>query len=288
METKIEHVLVAGAGQMGTGIAQVTLAAGFSVTLFDIAESQLEKARAKIAAGLAKAEKRGKLAEGVTVEGALSRLETTTDFSGGAFDLAIEVAPEREALKRDLLAHLALVVKQGGLIATNTSSLSITRLATATGRVEDFVGMHFMNPVPVMALVEVIPGLATSEAAKETAVSFVKAIGKVPSVCRDLPGFVVNRLLIPMLNEACCALSDGAATPEEIDNAMKLGAGMPMGPLALADMIGLDTCLAIMEVLQAGYGEDKYRPSPLLRQYVDAGWLGKKTGRGFYKYDEAK
>ncbi len=281
----IEHVLVAGAGQMGTGIAQVTVAAGLKVTLYDIAQTQLDKARERIAAGLAKAEKRGKLAEGVTVESALSSLSLTTDFSGGEFDLAIEVAPEREDLKRELLGRLARVVKSDGIIATNTSSLSITRLATATGRMESFVGMHFMNPVPVMALVEVIPGLATSDAARDAAIAFVRRIGKTPSVCKDLPGFVVNRLLIPMLNEACCALADGAATPSEIDDAMKLGAGMPMGPLALADMIGLDTCLAIMEVLQRGYGEDKYRPSPLLRQYVDAGWLGRKSGRGFYKYE---
>ncbi len=281
----IEHVLVAGAGQMGTGIAQVTVAAGLKVTLYDIAQTQLDKARERIAAGLAKAEKRGKLAEGVTVESALSSLSLTTDFSGGEFDLAIEVAPEREDLKRELLGRLARVVKSDGIIATNTSSLSITRLATATGRMESFVGMHFMNPVPVMALVEVIPGLATSDAARDAAIAFVRRIGKTPSVCKDLPGFVVNRLLIPMLNEACCALADGAATPSEIDDAMKLGAGMPMGPLALADMIGLDTCLAIMDVLQRGYGEDKYRPSPLLRQYVDAGWLGRKSGRGFYKYE---
>ena len=281
----IEHVLVAGAGQMGTGIAQVTVAAGLKVTLYDIAESQLSKAKERIVAGLSKAEKRGKLGEGVTVESALSSLTLTTDFEGGAFDLAIEVAPERESLKKELLGRLAKVVKPDGIIATNTSSLSITRLAAATGRMDAFVGMHFMNPVPVMALVEVIPGLATSEATRDAAAAFVRRIGKTPSVCRDLPGFVVNRLLIPMLNEACCALADGAATPREIDDAMKLGAGMPMGPLALADMIGLDTCLAIMEVLQQGYGEDKYRPSPLLRQYVDAGWLGKKTGRGFYKYE---
>lgn len=281
----IEHVLVAGAGQMGTGIAQVTVAAGLKVTLYDIAQTQLDKARERIAAGLAKAERRGKLAEGVTVESALSSLALTTDFSGGEFDLAIEVAPEREELKRELLGRLARVVKSDGIIATNTSSLSITRLATATGRMESFVGMHFMNPVPVMALVEVIPGLATSDAARDAAIAFVRRIGKTPSVCKDLPGFVVNRLLIPMLNEACCALADGAATPSEIDDAMKLGAGMPMGPLALADMIGLDTCLAIMDVLQRGYGEDKYRPSPLLRQYVDAGWLGRKSGRGFYKYE---
>lgn len=280
-----ENVLVAGAGQMGTGIAQVILAAGLKVTLFDIAASQLDKAKERLAMGLAKFEKKGKLAEGLTAESAMAGLATTTDFSGGSFDMAIEVAPEREDLKKDLLARLAKVVKPDGVIATNTSSLSITRLSVATGRMESFVGMHFFNPVPVMGLVEIIPGLATSEATKAAAIEFAKKVGKTPTVCRDLPGFVVNRLLVPMLNEACCALSDGSATPEEIDNAMKLGAGHPMGPLALADMIGLDTCLAIMEVLQAGYGEDKYRPSPLLRQYVDAGWLGRKTGRGFYKYD---
>lgn len=279
----IRNVLVAGAGQMGTGIAQVALQAGMKVTLFDIAEGQLDRARERVAAGLTKADRRGKL-NGVTLAEAQAALTLTTDLSARDMDLAIEAAPESEPLKRDLIARLSEVVGEGGILATNTSSISITRLAQAAKRPDAFIGMHFMNPVPLMALVEVIPGLATSESTRERAADFVRAIGKTPVVCRDLPGFVVNRLLIPMLNEACFALLEGACSPQEIDDAMKLGAGLPMGPLALADMIGLDTCLAIMEVMQRGYGDDKYRPCPLLRQYVDAGWLGKKSGRGFFTY----
>ncbi len=279
----LRNLLVAGAGQMGAGIAQVALQAGLQVTLFDIAQAQLDKARARIDAGLDKSQRRGKLA-GVTLDEARAALALTTDFSGQRFDLVIEAAPECESLKCDLLARLSDAVGEGGFMATNTSSLSITRLARATRQPDAFIGLHFMNPVPLMALVEVIPGLATSEATRAQAIAFANRIGKTPIACRDLPGFVVNRLLIPMLNEACFALLEGASSPQEIDEAMKLGAGMPMGPLALADMIGLDTCLAIMEVLQRGYGDDKYRPCPLLRQYVDAGWLGKKSGRGFFTY----
>ncbi|MDR0965107.1 MAG: 3-hydroxybutyryl-CoA dehydrogenase [Myxococcales bacterium] len=281
MET--QNLLVAGAGQMGAGIAQIALQVGFHVTLYDIAQPQLDAARARIEAGLDKADKRGKLV-GVTLEQAKAALNSTTDFSHQCFDMVIEAAPEREALKSELLARLAQVVKAGGVLATNTSSLSITRLAAASGRPEAFIGLHFMNPVPLMALVEVIPGLATDEATRAQAIAFVTALGKTPIVCRDVPGFAVNRLLIPMLNEACFALFEGVASADELDAAMKLGAGMPMGPLALADLIGLDTCLAIMEVLQRDLGDDKYRPCPLLRQYVAAGWLGKKSGRGFFVY----
>lgn len=279
----LRNLLVAGAGQMGTGIAQVALQAGLQVTLFDIAQAQLDKARARIDAGLDKSQKRGKLVD-VTLDEAKAALTTTSDFPTRRFDLVIEAAPENASLKCDLLARLADAVDDGGFMATNTSSLSITRLAKAVRHPDAFIGLHFMNPVPLMALVEVIPGLATSEATRAQAIAFVNRLGKTPITCRDLPGFAVNRLLIPMLNEACFALLEGVSSPQEIDDAMRLGAGMPMGPLALADMIGLDTCLAIMEVMQDGFGDDKYRPCPLLRQYVDAGWLGKKTGRGFFTY----
>lgn len=279
-----EHVLVVGAGQMGAGIAQVALTAGLRVTLVDVAREAVDKGGVRIRGGLAKLREKGKLDEAMEAA-ALKRLTLSTSASEAReVDLAIEAATENEELKRRIFQELDRVVKPGGVLATNTSSIPITRIAAATKRPEAVIGMHFMNPVPVMKLVELIRGAATSDATYQRTAELARAMGKTLVTSRDYPGFIVNRILIPMLNEAAYALMEGLGTAEDIDTAMKLGTNQPMGPLELADFIGLDTVLFIAEVMHRGLGDPKYRPCPLLRQYVDAGWLGKKTGRGFHVY----
>jgi len=279
-----EHVLVVGAGQMGAGIAQIALTAGLRVTLVDVAKDAVEKGAGRIRSGLGKLREKGKLDEGAE-RAALDRLMSATSAKDAKdVDVAIEAATENEELKKRIFQDLDAVVRPGGVLATNTSSIPITRIAAATKRPEAVIGMHFMNPVPVMQLVELIRGAATSDATFETTRSLAQKMGKTVVTSRDYPGFIVNRILIPMLNEAAYALMEGLGTAEDIDTAMKLGTNQPMGPLQLADFIGLDTVLFIAEVMHRGLGDPKYRPCPLLRQYVDAGWLGKKTGRGFHVY----
>jgi len=280
-----EHVLVVGAGQMGAGIAQVALTAGLRVTLVDVAKDAVEKGAGRIRSGLGKLREKGKLDDGAE-RAALGRLTTSTSArEAPEVDVAIEAATENEELKKRIFQELDAVVRPGGVLATNTSSIPITRIAAATRRPEAVIGMHFMNPVPVMQLVELIRGAATSDATFERTRSLAQAMGKTVVTSRDYPGFIVNRILIPMLNEAAYALMEGLGTAEDIDTAMKLGTNQPMGPLQLADFIGLDTVLFIAEVMHRGLGDPKDRPCPLLRQYVDAGWLGKKTGRGFHVYE---
>jgi len=280
------HVLVVGAGQMGAGIAQVALTAGLRVTLVDVAKDAVEKGAGRIRAGLGKLREKGKLDEGAE-RAALGRLTTATMARDARdVDVAIEAATENEDLKKRIFLELDTVVRPGGVLATNTSSIPITRIAAATKRPASVIGMHFMNPVPVMQLVELIRGAATSDATFERTKALAQAMGKTVVSSRDYPGFIVNRILIPMLNEAAYALMEGLGTAEDIDTAMKLGTNQPMGPLQLADFIGLDTVLFIAEVMHNGLGDPKYRPCPLLRQYVDAGWLGKKTGRGFHVYEK--
>ncbi len=281
----INHILVVGAGQMGAGIAQVALQAGFQVTLADVSESSLAKGKAGIEKGLLKLVEKGKF-EAATKDAALKKLATATAIlEVKDVDAGIEAVPENEELKKKIFLELDQVVRPGGLLASNTSSIPITRMGASTKRPEAVIGMHFMNPVPIMALVEIIRGAATSDETYATTRAMAEKMGKTTVVSRDFPGFIVNRILIPMLNEACFALTEGIATVEDIDTAMKLGTNVPMGPLTLADFIGLDTVLNIAQVLHKGLGDDKYRPSPLLRQYVEAGWLGKKSGRGFYRYE---
>jgi 3-hydroxybutyryl-CoA dehydrogenase len=279
-----EHIVVVGAGQMGSGIAQVGLVAGYQVTVVDLAEEQLEKAADRIKAGLGKLVEKGKLDEARRKAAVESLHTATTVRDVKDIDFAIEAVTENEDLKRRIFRELDMVAKPGAILATNTSSIPITRVAAVTKRPESVIGMHFMNPVPIMQLVELIRGAATSDATYQATRAMAEKMGKTTVVSKDFPGFIVNRILIPMLNEACYALMEGLGTPEDIDAAMKLGTNQPMGPLTLADFIGLDTVLYIAEVLHKGLGDDKYRPCPLLRQYVDAGWLGKKSGRGFYKY----
>ena len=276
---------VVGAGQMGAGIAHVAALAGKRVVLVDVTPDLAGKGLRGIEKNLARQVEKGKVAA-LDRDAALARIVATADLSRLAeAGLVVEAIVENEAVKRDLFARLDALVPPLTILATNTSSISITRLAAGTRRPERFIGMHFMNPVPVMALVEVIRGIATSDETTEAVLALAKDLGKTPILCRDFPGFVANRILLPMLNEACFAVHEGVATPEAVDGIMKLGMNHPMGPLALADFIGLDTCLAILRVLHQGLGDDKYRPCPLLVQMVDAGWHGRKTGRGFYRYD---
>jgi len=281
----LDRIGVVGAGQMGAGIAHVAALAGRNVVLLDVSLDVVKKGLKTIEKNLGRQVEKGK----VTVEArdaALARVIPATDVSAFSdADLVVEAVVENEAVKKDLFGKLDAVVKSGGILASNTSSISITRLAAATKRPERFIGMHFMNPVPVMTLVEVIRGAATSDETTASVVALAQAMGKTPLACRDFPGFVSNRVLMPMLNEAFCVLHEGIATPEAVDGIMKLGMNHPMGPLTLADFIGLDTCLAILRVLHGGLGDDKYRPCPLLVQMVDAGWLGRKAGRGVYRYD---
>lgn len=280
----IQRVGVLGAGQMGAGIAQVAAMSGYDVVMTDISEAQLERAKAGIEKSLTKLVAKERLSS-ADKDAALTRLTLSSDMSAHAgADIVIEAVTEHEPLKRELLAQLDAVLGEDAILASNTSSISITRLAAATSRPERFIGMHFMNPVPIMKLVEVIRGLETTDATYAATRTLAEAMGKTVVVAQDFPGFIVNRVLIPMLNEAVFALYEGVASAEDIDAAMKLGTNQPMGPLTLADFIGLDTVLAIAEVLHEGLGDSKYRPCPLLRQYVDAGRLGRKVGRGFFDY----
>lgn len=280
----ITQIAVIGAGQMGAGIAQVAAQAGLEVVLVDVSQGAADKGRNRIAGLLDKAVAKGKLpqAERDAILGRIRATEKVADAAGAGF--AVEAIVESEAAKRELFQELDRTLPKEAVLATNTSSIPITRIAAATGRPDRVVGMHFFNPVPVMALVEIIRGAQTSDDTYETTRALAERLGKTTVVARDFPGFIVNRILIPMINEACFALHEGQGSAKDIDQAMKLGCNMPMGPLELADFIGLDTCLAIAEVLHRGLGDDKYRPSPLLRQYVDAGWFGRKSGRGFHTY----
>jgi 3-hydroxybutyryl-CoA dehydrogenase len=275
---------VIGAGQMGAGIAQVAAQAGIEVTLVDAQPQVADKGKAKIASALDKLVQKGRLKPEDLAQ-TLERIHTGEGYARFAdCDLVIEAATENQELKKKIFADLDKVMKPGAILASNTSSISITLLGAQTKRPEKVIGMHFMNPVPVMKLVEVVRGLATDETTYQSVVSLGKRFGKQMVTAKDIPGFIVNRLLIPFLNEACFALQESLGSIEDIDSGVKLGLNHPMGPFELADLIGLDTCLAISEVLHAELGDDKYRPAPLLRQYVAAGWLGRKSGRGFYKY----
>ena len=280
----IRKVGVIGAGQMGSGIANVCAAHGFDVVLGDMSKDQVGKALDAIAANYDRQVRRDRMTEDQKAE-ALARIETGSGYSLFAdCDLIIEAATENEEVKREIYKRVVAEIRDDAIIASNTSSISITRLGAATDRPARFMGMHFMNPVPAMQLVELIPGIATARETFEAIEALTFALGKTPVNSEDFPAFIVNRILLPMLNEAVYTLHEGVGTVEAIDNAMRLGANHPMGPLQLADFIGLDTCLAVMQVLYEGLADTKYRPCPLLVKYVEAGWLGRKSGRGFYDY----
>jgi len=282
---QVTTIGVLGAGQMGQGIAQVAAQSGVDVVLVDAAPGFAQAGIGKIKKQLDKLVERGKL-EAALRDQTLGHLRAALghqDLAG--CDMVIEAAPEREELKLAIFKSLGEVCKPEAILASNTSSISITKIAASSGRPDRVIGMHFMNPVPVMKLVEIVRGLPTSQATFDTTIELAKRFGKTTINARDIPGFIVNRMLIPLLNEACYGLYEGLGTAADIDTGVRLGLNHPMGPLELADLIGLDTCLAIAEVLHRELGDDKYRPCPLLRQYVAAGWLGKKVGRGFYEYD---
>jgi 3-hydroxybutyryl-CoA dehydrogenase len=284
MSIEIRKVGVIGAGQMGKGIAQVCAVAGMDVVLSDVSIDRAETGVADIDKNMQRAIERGQMTD-ADRQAALSRIKPTqsiADYSDA--DIVIEAATENEEVKRKILAEIAPTLKPNAIIATNTSSISITRLAAVTGRPERFIGVHFMNPVPRMQLVELIRGIATEDKTFEQAKEFVTRLGKTITVSEDFPAFIVNRILLPMINEAIYTLYEGVGSVEAIDTAMRLGANHPMGPLELADFIGLDVCLSVMQVLYEGLADSKYRPCPLLVKYVEAGWLGRKTQRGFYDY----
>jgi 3-hydroxybutyryl-CoA dehydrogenase len=279
----VKTLAVVGAGQMGAGIAQVAARSGLEVVLIDVSPDLVQKGLGGIRAQLDKAVGKGKL-KADEAQAAIGRLKAGTTEDARAAQFAVEAVTEDEDVKKKVFAGLARAMSQEAVLATNTSSIPITRLAASVPNPGRVIGMHFMNPAPLMQLVEIIRGAQTSDATYATTKSLAERMGKTTVLSKDMPGFIVNRILIPMLNEACFALQEGLASAEDIDTAMKLGTNVPMGPLALADFIGLDTCLYIAEVLHHGLGDDKYRPAPLLRQYVDAGWLGCKTKRGFHRY----
>jgi len=281
---KIEKIGVIGAGQMGNGIAHVCALGGYDVVIEDINTEALRKARTTIERNLNRQATRGIITQ-ADADAALKRIKNSGDLDGMKDrDLVIEAATENEATKRKLFQELCPRLSPNTMLATNTSSISITRLAASTDRPERFIGLHFMNPAPVMQLVEVIRGIATEDETFSAAVELVKHIGKTPAMAEDFPAFIVNRILLPMINEAVYTLYEGVGSVEAIDTAMRLGANHPMGPLQLADFIGLDTALSVMQVLYEGLADSKYRPCPLLVKYVEAGWLGRKSGRGFYDY----
>jgi 3-hydroxybutyryl-CoA dehydrogenase len=281
---EIKTLGVVGAGQMGSGIAQVAASCGMEVLMSDITDEYLEKGFAAIEKSLGRMVKKEKIRQGDQEE-TLARIQGTTSIEDmSQADFVVEAAIEDRALKLGIFKELDRTCREGVILSSNTSSVSITEIAGATGRPELVIGMHFMNPVPMMALVEIIKGLATSAETFQTTEDLALRMGKTPVPANDSPGFISNRILLPMINEAIYAFYEGVGASEDIDRVMKLGMNHPIGPLALGDLIGLDTCLAILEVLHAGLGEDKYRPCPLLRKYVAAGWLGRKSGRGFFDY----
>lgn len=282
--TDVTKIGVIGAGQMGAGIAHVFALAGFTIALHDVAEDRIAQGIEGIGANMARQMTKDIITE-ADMQGAMGRIAPAPAFDDLAdCDLVIEAATENAEVKKDIFRKLSTILKPTGIIATNTSSISITALAAVTDRPERFIGLHFMNPVPLMKLVELIRGIATSNDTYETCKGLVETLGKTMALSEDFPGFIVNRILMPMINEAIYTLYEGVGTVDAIDTGMKLGANHPMGPLQLADFIGLDTCLSIMQVLYDGLADSKYRPCPLLVKYVEAGWLGKKTGRGFYDY----
>jgi len=280
----IKTVGIIGAGQMGNGIAHVVALAGYDVVLYDVKRETVDRARGTIERNMARQVSRGIISDS-EMQNALTRIHSAPDLVAiGEADLVIEAAVEDEAVKRKIFTDLCPKLKKSTVLATNTSSISITRLASITDRPERFIGIHFMNPVPMMQLVELIRGIATEDETFTLAKSFIETLGKSIAVSEDFPAFIVNRILLPMINEAVYTLYEGVGTVESIDRAMRMGANHPMGPLELADFIGLDTCLSVMQVLYEGLADSKYRPCPLLVKYVEAGWLGRKTQRGFYDY----
>ena len=280
----IEKLQVVGAGQMGSGIVQVAALAGLAVHLADVEQEVVEQGLKTIKKNLSRSVEKGRIAQ-VEMEEAIERIESGTKYASDA-DLAIEAVPENMDIKMEVFRALDERLGDEAILASNTSSLSITKLAAQTSRPEKFIGMHFFNPVPVLKLVEVIRGIETSDETYEAVRELAERLGKTPVEVQDFPGFAVNRILMPMINEAVYCVMEGVVGPEDVDTAMKLGTNQPMGPLELADLIGLDTCLHVMLVLHEGFGDSKYRPCPLLKRYVAAGRLGRKSGRGFFEYDQ--